>query len=131
MGMIIFIMMKYTKKAEMEKILNESRIKNSNIIYNSAKPNQRKNSKTLIEDTIKKKDIESTIEESIAILRDKHSNHLTQQAIDKFLQHQEEKMKKLILGKIKNLELLQNNENIEEKHSENDYEENEVSFNLK
>ena len=133
--MIIFLMMKYTEKAEMEKILNESRIKNSNKIYNSAKPNQRKNSKTLIEDTIKKKDIESTIEESIAILRDKHSNHLTQQAIDKFLQHQEEKMKKLILGKIKNLELLQNNENIKEKHSENDYEpnnkENEVSFNLK
>ena len=133
--MIIFLMMKYTEKAEMEKILNESRIKNSNKIYNSAKPNQRKNSKTLIEDTIKKKDIESTIEESIAILRDKHSNHLTQQAIDKFLQHQEEKMKKLILGKIKNLELLQNNENIKEKHSENDYEpnnkENEISFNLK
>ena len=133
--MIIFLMMKYTEKAEMEKILNESRIKNSNKIYNSAKPNQRKNSKTLIEDTIKKKDIESTIEESIAIIRDKHSNHLTQQAIDKFLQHQEEKMKKLILGKIKNLELLQNNENIKEKHSENDYEpnnkENEISFNLK
>merc|ERR1712074_93335 len=69
---------------------------------------------TLIEDTIKKKAMKSTIEESITIIRNQNkcSNQLANQAITKFLQQQEKKMEKVILEKIMNLEIIQNNKEI-------------------
>merc|ERR1712090_22633 len=102
--MMLFIMMKFTEEAEI-KAQNEKMIKvgaksennKAQDIKNSNNPNQIKNSKTLIEDTIKKKAMKSTIEESIAIIRNQNkcSNHLANQAIDKFLQQQEKKMEKV------------------------------------
>merc|ERR1712015_473867 len=76
--------------------------------------NQIKDFKPLIEDTIKKKAMKRTIEESIAVIRNQNkcSNQLANQAINKFLQQQEKKMEKLILEKLMNLEMLQNNRDI-------------------
>merc|ERR1712074_164421 len=103
-------------KSENNKIqdIKNGKTNNPNQIKNSNNPNQIKNSKTLIEDTIKKKAMKSTIEESITIIRNqnKRSNHLTNQAIDKFLQQQEKKMEKVIFEKIMNLEIIQNNRDI-------------------
>merc|ERR1712030_144871 len=82
-------------KSESNKLQDIKDVKNNN-------PNQIKNSKTLIEDTIKKKAMKSTIEESITIIRNQNkcSNQLANQAINKFLQQQEKKMEKVILEKI-------------------------------
>merc|ERR1712105_31001 len=119
--MMLFIMMKSTEEAEI-KAQNERMIKvgakseNNKVqdIKNSNNPNQIKNSKTLIEDTIKKKAMKNTIEESITIIRNQNkcSNHLANQEIDKFLQQQEKKMEKVILEKIMNLDIIQNNRDI-------------------
>merc|ERR1712105_526111 len=126
--MMLFIMMKSTEEAEI-KAQNERMIKvgakseNNKVqdTKNSNNPNQIKNSKTLIEDTIKKKAMKSTIEESITIIRNQNkcSNHLANQEIDKFLQQQEKKMEKVILEKIMNLEIIQNNRDILEKKINN------------
>merc|ERR1712015_280179 len=77
-------------------------------------PNQIKNSKTLTEDTIKKKAMKNIIEESIKFIRNQNkcSNQLANQAINKFLEQQEKKMEKVILEKIMNLEIIQNNKEI-------------------
>merc|ERR1712030_139551 len=104
-------------KAQNEKIIkvganseNIQNLKNGKI----NNQNQIKNSKPLIEDTIKKKAMKRTIEESIAIIRNQNkcSNQLANQAINKFLQQQEKKMEKVILEKIMNLEIIQNNRDI-------------------
>merc|ERR1712074_179307 len=119
--LMIFIMMKSTEEAQIntqnEKIIkvganseNSQNLKDDKI----NNQNQIKISKPLIEDTIKKKAMKRTIEESIAVIRNQNkcSNQLTNQAIDKFLQQQEKKMEKLILEKLMNLEILQNNRDI-------------------
>merc|ERR1712030_67060 len=104
-------------KAQNEKIIkvganseNIQNLKNGKI----NNQNQIKNSKPLIEDTIKKKAMKRTIEESIAVIRNQNkcSNQLANQAINKFLQQQEKKMEKVILEKLMNLEILQNNRDI-------------------
>ena len=58
--------------------------------------------------------MKNTIDESIKIIRNKNkcSNQLANQAINKFLEQQEKKMEKLILEKIMNLEIIQNNRDI-------------------
>merc|ERR1712105_176613 len=95
-----------------EKSENSQNLKNDKI----NNQNQIKNSKPLIEDTIKKKAMIRTIEESIEVIKNQNkiSNQLTNQAIEKFLQQQENKMEKLILEKLINLEILQNNRDIVE-----------------
>merc|ERR1712015_333333 len=96
---------KVSAKPESSQNLKNDKINNQNQI---------KNSKPLIEDTIKKKAMIRTIEESIEVIKNQNkiSNQLTNQAIEKFLQQQENKMKKLILEKLMNLEILQNNRDI-------------------
>merc|ERR1712015_56926 len=96
---------KVSAKPESSQNLKNDKINNQNQI---------KDSKPLIEDTIKKKAMKRTIEESIEVIRNQNklSNQLTNQAIDKFLQQQEKKMEKLILEKLMNLEILQNNRDI-------------------
>merc|ERR1712030_256172 len=121
--MMLFIMMKSTEEAEIkaqnERIIKVGAKSENNKIQDikngkTNNPNQIKNSKTLIEDTIKKKAMKSTIEESITIIRNQNkcSNQLENQAITKFLQQQEKKMEKVILEKIMNLEIIQNNRDI-------------------
>ena len=113
---MMFIMMKSTEETRTntqksikvgtnpEKSQNqkEDKINNQNRI---------KDSEPLIEDTIKKKARKRTIEESIEAIRNQNkcSNQLANQAINEFLQQQERQMKKLILKKLMNLEMLQDN----------------------
>merc|ERR1712015_337204 len=114
-------MIKSTEEAEIntqnEKIIKVGANSENNQNLKDGKINNQnkiKNSKPLIEDTIKKKAMKRTIEESIAVIRNQNkcSNQLANQAINKFLQQQEKKMEKLILEKLMNLEMLQNNRDI-------------------
>merc|ERR1711984_72000 len=118
--MILFIMMKSTEEVEIkarnERIIKVGAKSENNKLQDikdgkTNNPNQIKNSKTLIEDTIKKKAMKNTIEESITIIRNQNkcSNQLANQAINKFLEQQEKKMEKVILEKIMNLEIIQKN----------------------
>ena len=108
--MSLFIMIKFTEEAEIKtKTQSERMIKVSAKSENNIKdvnPNQIKNSKTLTEDTIKKKAMKNIIEESIKFIRNQNkcSNQLANQAINKFLEQQEKKMEKVILEKIMNLD---------------------------
>merc|ERR1712015_332920 len=69
---------KVSAKPESSQNLKNDKINNQNQI---------KNSKPLIEDTIKKKAMKRTIEESIEVIRNQNkiSNQLTNQAIDKLI----------------------------------------------